>query len=271
MRWIALVALVGCAAAGAAEANSARVPELSAEQIVDVPIMQFVLQLQRPNRMRFEINAMGQRSARVFDGKLGWKQRAGQDGRPEVKPYTMQEVAYASRAPGIDGALIDYKAKRNSVALEGLDEIEGHKAYRLKLTQASGETDHVWVDARTFLELRYDRPSYAPGDKSATVTVMYRDYRDTDGLQIPFIVETGAASGQTPDRMVIEKVTFNMQLDDRLFASPEVRARRHSGLSMNRPKAQPAFPVPAEAPVPAEPAAPPSASSPDPGPASGSK
>jgi outer membrane lipoprotein-sorting protein len=260
---MALVALGVCAAAGAAVSEPAPAPELTAAQVVEknvaarggleawrkvqtmvwlghmqsehapVPIMQFVLQQQRPNKMRFEINAMGERSIRVFDGIRGWKLRPGHTGKPDVQMYSPQEVNFAFRSSGLDGPLIDYKAKGNTVTLEGSDEIEGRRAYRLEVTLPSGETDHVWVDAQTFLEIRYDRPSYSSVNKSATVSVFYRDFKPIEGLQIPMTIETPSAPGRPSDKMMIERVVLNTPLDDRTFAEPGARTHRRSGLSMN--------------------------------------
>src|SRR4029077_20782014 len=108
------------------------------------PVLQFALHQQRPNKMRFEINAAGQRTVRIFDGAHGWNVRPGGPTGTNGKPYTQQEVTFAFRAQGIDGPLIDYKAKGSQVELEGMELIQGHKAYRLKVQLASGEMDHVW-------------------------------------------------------------------------------------------------------------------------------
>jgi hypothetical protein len=182
-----------------------------------------------------------------------------------VQPYTPQEVTYAFRAPGFDGPLIDYQAKGHAVALEGIDQIEGHKAYRLSVQLASGETDHVWIDALTFLEMRYDRPSYAPGAKSSTVSMFYRNYKPIEDLLIPMTIETSAGPGQTPDRMMIDRILLNTPLEERTFAAPGGPGRQRSRLSMNPRTAPAASPAPA-APASAEPQVPPSASNPDPGP-----
>jgi hypothetical protein len=192
--------------------------------------MQFVLQLERPNKTRFEIDAMGEKTVRVFDGTHGWRANAGHDGRPQVRPYTIEEIRYAQSAQGIDGPLIDHAAKGIAVTLEGLDEIEGRKAYRLQLRLASGETDRLWIDATSFLDIRYDRtPPGAAGGAARVVSTRYRDYKTFDGLQIPSVIETGASAGpgSAPDRMVIERVVVNPSLDKRTFADPAAsRSRR---------------------------------------------
>jgi hypothetical protein len=195
-----------------------------------MPSMQFVLRQERPNKTRFEINAMGKETLRIFDGTHGWKANAGHDDGPQVRPYTIEEIRYAQSAQGIDGPVIDHAAKGIEVTLEGLDEIEGRKAYRLLLRLASGETDRLWIDATSFLDIRYDRtPPGAAGGAARVVSTRYRDYKTFDGLQIPSVIETGpsAGPGSAPDRMVIERVEVNPPLDKRTFANPAASRGRH--------------------------------------------
>jgi len=189
-----------------------------------VPGISFVLDQERPNRTRFETNAMNQKSVRVFDGTHGWKVTAGRGGRPVPQPYTPQEAQFAHAAQVIDGPLIDYAAKGNSVALEGMDTVEGRKAYRLSVKLASGETQKMWIDAKTFLDIRYDRMSYTADAKPSIVSVYYRRYQAIDGLQIPSTLEVGVGSGKPPDRMVIDKIELNPPLDKRTFAKPASNA-----------------------------------------------
>lgn len=258
MRWFVAAAFASCIAVRAVGAVPAPAPELSAEQIVEKNVaargglepwrkietmvwvghmeraggpmagVPFVLQQKRPNKTRFEVNAIGQRSVRVFNGAHGWKVRPAADGNPDVQQYTPQEAKFARDESVIDGPLIDYQTKGTSVALEGVEEVEGREAYRLRLRLASGERHSVWVDAQTFLEIRYDRTSYNPAGVPGTVSVFYRDYKSIDGLQIPSVLEIGTGSGKAPDKMVIEKIALNPPLDDRVFARPGRPSRRHS-------------------------------------------
>ncbi len=170
-----------------------------------VPGMLFMLSQQRPNKMRFEINAMGEKTLRVFDGAQGWKLHPAH-GRPDVQPYTADEVRFAQSGPGLDGPLMDFCGERAvRVSVVGIDEIDKHNAYHLILRTAAGESQHVWVDSRSFLEIRYDRPAAGPAGAPRTVSVVYRDYKTTDGLKTPSVIETGVGPGAPPDRMVIER------------------------------------------------------------------
>jgi outer membrane lipoprotein-sorting protein len=180
----------------------------------------FDLAQKRPDKTRFELANLQRKTMHVFDGARGWKVTAPASGRPELKPYTPQELQFAKEAQGIDGPLIDYRAKGNTVALEGTDDVDGRLAYRLKVTLPSGESHHVWVDAKTFLDVKYDRTSYDAKGFAGTVSVESHDYKAIQGLQIPMTLEIGAGSGKVPDRMVIDKVELNVPLPDRLFAEP---------------------------------------------------
>jgi len=184
----------------------------------------FELQQQRPNKTRLEITTHGQKTVRVFDGAQGWKLRAGQNGmRPEAQPYTVEELKFARGGQGIDGPLIDAAAKGNLVKLDGLDELEGHKAWRLEVRLPTGERDRLWIDAKTFLDIRCDRVVDGSGPAGLprhVVSLFYRDYKTFDGLKIPSAIESASAADGTTDRMVIEKVVVNPPLDQRAFIVP---------------------------------------------------
>ncbi len=206
-----------------------------------MPIMQFKLEQKRPNKTRLEIDALANRTLRVFDGVRGWKLRATR-GRPDVQPYTPQELKYAQAGHGIDGPLIDHAAKGNSVTVVGLDEIGGRKAYHLSVHLAKGGTEDVWVDAKTWLEVRDDRMAEGPAG-GRRVSTTYGDYRAVEGLQIPFLVETGGGPGATPDRLQIQTVVLNAALDDSTFGNPVAARARNRMWPRTEPRARaPAVP-----------------------------
>ena len=201
-----------------------------------VPNMPFVLEQKRPNKTRFEINGVGQRTMRVFDGVRGWKVQARRE-REAVRtsnPIRCRSFKFASAAQAIDGPLIDYQAKGGAVTLEGTEMIEGRKAYHLDVTVASGEHQEVWVDAQNFLDIRMDRPSYAGSGTAGMVPVYYRNYKPFEGLQIPTTIEIGSGTGTEPDRMQIERVVINAPLDDRTFERPGEH-RRNAGVMNSLP------------------------------------
>jgi hypothetical protein len=196
----------------------------------DAPRIPFVLQLKRPNLTRFELKEQFDQFTRIFDGTHGWKIRPASDGRPESRSFSPQEADFARAEFPFDGPLIDYQAKRVAAVLDGIDIVEGRKAYRLSLRLPSGAERKVWIDIKTNLEIRYDRPATNPLAPGKPVTVYYRDYTAIDGLQIPRRIETAAGGdrprGEAADTLVIDRVLINPTLDTNAFLPPAVPMRR---------------------------------------------
>lgn len=196
-----------------------------------MPEVPFVMQQARPNKTRFEVHVREKTSVRIFNGVDGWKLRPGRGGIPDLLAYTEDEIEAARNAPGIDGPLIDYQAKGISVNFDGIDEIAGKKAYRLIVKLPSGATRRWWIDAKSFLDLSYERESHTAAGKSAVVTVSFGNYKSIDGVQIPQSITTSQLGAQGSESMVIEKVLLNRPLGDQVFSKPPVPMRRQSNIS----------------------------------------
>lgn len=180
----------------------------------------FVLEVERPRKMRLEIQFNGQTAVQVFDGTNGWKLRPFL-GRHEVEAYTAEEEQAASEQQDLDGPLIDHTAKGTKVELEGKEQVEGRDAYKLKLTLKDGQVRHVWVDAETFLDAKMDGSPRRLDGKYHPVETYFRDYRAVDGLMIPHVLETTVEGVTGSQKVTIERVALNPKLDDSRFGRPE--------------------------------------------------
>jgi len=191
----------------------------------------FLLEQKRPNKTRFEIVNDGQRSVRLFDGRSGWKLRANPaNGRPELAPYNDDELSFARGAQAISGPLMDYVAKGAIITVSGHGEAEGRYAYILDAKLPSGGTHRIWVDAETFLEVRHDRQVRSGLGQFGTVTMIFRDYREFEGVKMPTKIETGAGVGAPANKLVIERVALNPEFEDRMFARPDVPVSRKNSV-----------------------------------------
>jgi outer membrane lipoprotein-sorting protein len=199
----------------------------------------FLLELKRPARMRFEITSATGKLVRIYDGTNGWKVRPDSRGIPDVKDYSEDELAFARSAQIIDGPLMDIAARGSALKLLGTDTQDDHKAFVVESRLPSGDVDRVWVDAESFLELRLDREIQMSGGRTAVSTIVYRNYRPFKGLQIPVIVETGSGPGKATDRLVIEKVALDPEIDDKTFMKPQVGTRSHGGVIVDARGAPP--------------------------------
>ena len=128
----------------------------------------------------------------------------------------------AASSSELDGPLIDYASKGTQIALEGVDKVEGHRAYRLKLTMKDGVTRRLWIDAGTFLDLKIDGEPRKLDGKMHDVAVYFRDYRVEHGLKVPYVLETAVQGVKRTHKITIERVAVNAPVDDALFAKPQL-------------------------------------------------
>lgn len=211
--------------------NSTKIPtDPRPKEEVQLP---FVMEMQRPRKVRFELQFKGQTAVQVYDGANGWKLRPYLN-HLSVEPFTADESRMASMQPDLDGPLVDYAAKGTRVELDGMEKVEDHDTYKLKLTMKDGHATHVWIDAQTFLETKIEGQPRRLDGIEHPVEVYYRDYRQVSGLQIPFVIETKVLPVANPasrtanspvpvERISIEKVVVNPKLDASLFSKPEIQ------------------------------------------------
>jgi hypothetical protein len=188
-----------------------------AQKVIQLP---FQMDLKRPAMQRLEIPFQGETAVQVYDGNSGWKLRPYL-GRHEVEAFSAEELKIAASQQELDGPLINYRAKGTAVAVEGGEMIEGRGAYRLKLTLKNGEERHLWVDAKTFLDLKIDGAPRRWDGKMRSVATYFRDYRKVDGLMIAHRLETTVEGVIGSESIYIEKVALNSVNDGARFAKPE--------------------------------------------------
>ena len=179
----------------------------------------FVLEKKRPRKTRVELVFANDTAVQVYDGTNGWKLRPFL-GRRDVEPYSPEELKSAAFESDLDGPLVDYATKGNKVELEGVEKVENHDAYKLKLTLKGGQVQHIWVDAETFLDIKVEGTPRRMDGKMRPVWIYLRDYKDVNGLMIPYVSETEVQGNRETHKMIIESVVVNPKLEDSLFTKP---------------------------------------------------
>jgi hypothetical protein len=184
---------------------------------VQLPV---VMEMKRPGKSRVEIQFAGKTAVQVFDGTNGWKFRPYLN-RNDVEPFTPEEMKSASQRPELDGMLVDYAAKGSKVELEGTEKVEGHDAYKLKVTDKAGTVRRVWIDAQSFLDVKVEGEPRRMDGKMHNVYLYQRDFRAVQGIQVPYLTETAVDGYPGTHKLVLEKVEVNPKLEDSLFAKPK--------------------------------------------------
>ena len=185
----------------------------------------FTLTLKRPHKSRLELRFDEHTAVQVFDGSQGWKVRPFLN-RNEVEPFTRAEAKQAAEWAELDGLLIDHAKKGTKVQLAGTEAVEGKPAYKLKLTLKDGTQRHLWVDAKTFLEVKVDGEPRKMDGRMRNVSVFYRDFKTEKGLAMARTLETRVQGVKQPYKISIESVTVNPSVDETLFAKPQLAAAR---------------------------------------------
>src|SRR5882762_11761412 len=235
------LALAGVGASvkrGERAAAQAAVADKAAQEQVQLP---FRLEMKRPRKSRLEIDFAGKTAVQVYDGQNGWKLRPYLN-RDDVEPFSADEAKSEEAKADLEPPLVDYAAKGSRVALEAMEPVDGHNAYKLKLTLKNGDVQHIWVDAQSFLDVKAEGVPRRMDGKMRTVWIYQRDFRAVQGLMVPYVYETANEGNPHTHRMVIESVAVNRTLEDARFAKPQVL------VAATPPAAKPATPAPAKKP-----------------------
>jgi hypothetical protein len=179
----------------------------------------FTLVLKRPKLMRMEVLFNGKTAVQVYDGEHGWKLRPFLN-RSDAEPFTADEMKTENERGDLDGPLIDYAAKGTKVELDGTEMVEGQPAYRLKVTPGKGAVKHVWIDGKTFLDVKLEGFPKRMDGKMHPVYVYQRDFRPVQGVVIPFVFETQVDGYPETHKTVVEKAAVNPPLDPAAFSKP---------------------------------------------------
>lgn len=178
-------------------------------------------QAKRPASFREDVLVQGQTQSSAYDGKAGWRVNpfAGYGGSKAPEPMTADELASAQDRADMDGALVDWAAKGHTVELAGTESVDGSPAYKLKVTLKSGNREEIYLDADSFLEVKELNTTKVRGQEIKQEVVM-GDYKEVDGLMVPFSLEVGMPGSPQRMKVQVQKVELNIPLDDAQFAMP---------------------------------------------------
>jgi outer membrane lipoprotein-sorting protein len=129
----------------------------------------------------------------------------------------------AAAATELDGPLVDYAKKGTTIELKGMDKVEGNPAYKLKLTMKGGTARHLWIDAKTFLDVKIEGEPRRLDNKWHNVAIYSRDFRKEGGVVVPHLLETAVEGIAQTHKVTIEKVAINPPIDDGMFGKATIQ------------------------------------------------
>ncbi len=177
----------------------------------------FLVEIRRPAKMRSEITIHGKRMVQVTDGKAGWviNPLAGQNDATPLDEAGLKNMHGGATA--IDGPLLDYKARGNTVELIGKAEVQGKCAYKLHVMEASGIERNEFVDCESYLEVKWEGNLDAKGQVG--VESFFSDYRPVHGVMFAFAIDSDSL-GSFQQKIRFNRIEVNTLHDDSRFGKP---------------------------------------------------
>jgi hypothetical protein len=174
---------------------------------------------QRPNLVRETFQLQGMTSVEAYDGTNGWQiQPFG--GKKDPMMLGEDDLRDLLLDADIDGPMVDYQEKGNTVEYLGHDEVDGDDALRLKVTLKNGDLIYYYLDPDTFIEIRKDIQQFIRGSVRENV-VSLGSYKPVAGVMFPFSISRGPKNHPNDQTFSVQKIEVNIPLDLADFALPE--------------------------------------------------
>jgi outer membrane lipoprotein-sorting protein len=183
---------------------------------IEAPI---VMKIKRPASMRMEMTVQGKSFIQAFDGTTSWTLNPFM-GSPDPQKSNDEDTQQAKDdSDFIEGSLVDYKAKGNTVELIGKEDVEGTSTYKLKITKKGGSVEYQYLDAQTFLPLRSSGKRKQAGQEMEFESTP-SNYKPVNGVMMPYSLSQKVNGNPMMD-LTVEKIEVNAPIDDSVFQMPE--------------------------------------------------
>jgi len=174
----------------------------------------------RPGMLRSTFTVQGMTAIQAYDGQTGWQISPFQ-GRKDAELLGEDDLRDLVEDSDIDGPLVDYKEKGNTVEFLGRDTVDGDDVLRLKCTLKNGDIVYYDLDPDSYLEIRVEKQQFIRGALRERVSDL-GSYKPVAGVMYPYSIETGPKNN--PDarsKVTIDTIEANVPLDDAQFKMPK--------------------------------------------------
>lgn len=188
----------------------------------------FLAEFKRPGKMHNEVTIRDKTVVRTFNGKDGGWVINPFAGKNAPEPMTGDAIKDAANESDFDGPLVDAKAKGNVIELAGTEKVEGRDAYILKVTHKDGTVSNYSFDSETYLLTKWSGVDTVNGE-TVTRETFFHDYRDVGGLKFAFELVSNNPGSEDTQRIVVDKIELDPQIDDSHFDKPPAPAAPPAG------------------------------------------
>jgi hypothetical protein len=178
----------------------------------------YVQTKKRPGEIRTEATLQGMTAIQAYDGKDGWRVSPFQ-GRKDPEKMSADDSKSLVEDADMDGPLVDWKAKGNTVIYLGTEDVDGTPAHKLKVVRKNGDVNFVYLDPDHFLEIRVLAQRVEHGAQVEVETDL-GNYEKVGGVFVPFSEEAGNKGSPDKQKIIIDHGDANVAVDDAAFRFP---------------------------------------------------
>ena len=178
----------------------------------------FTLEKKRPAMSRLEFTFSGMTGVQAYDGTQAWQVMPFM-GKKDPEPMSADDGKEFADQADFDGPLVDWKAKGHTVEYVGRESVEGADTYKLKLTKKGGSIEYYYLDTETYLVVKEESKRTVRGTE-AEVESTLGDYKDVNGMMMPFSMTNGMKGGEHKQAMTFDKIEIDVALADAHFVMP---------------------------------------------------
>src|SRR6186997_819542 len=160
--------------------------------------------------VRQNISLMGMTGYQIITPTAGWNFMPFQ-GQTSPEPMTADELKQSADDLDVQGKLVDYKSKGNTVEYLGKDDVEGTECFKLKITSKAGNIETVFIDPKSYYIVRSVAKRTANGQESDVPTDLSNYQKLPEGIVVPFSIKL------SDGELVISKAEVNKKIDESTF------------------------------------------------------
>ena len=170
-----------------------------------------IMYFKSPNKILLDV-AIGEVKAKIgYDDKTLWKQNPG--GAPKEMPRSSDRLTVAFAE--YHELLFAYREKGYQYEMAGEDILEGAEVYKVKVIPEKGDSIYLLIDRNNYLI----RGFYIEMGEGAKDTFYFTDFKETDGILLPFYMEARKSNGEIT-KCKFEKIETNVDIDETIFILP---------------------------------------------------
>jgi len=173
----------------------------------------------KASRTDVNVEMMNTKVISVYNNGKGWKQNpfAGATTPTEVTGAELNDLKPQSM---LSSALMDYKARGHQVELQGQEDVEGNKAFKIKLTNKDdGKVTTYYIKAADYSMIKSVSDRDIQG-QTVAVETWYSDIKEINGIKF-FMTRIQKMNGEEFQSTKYENIELNVTIDEKIFDMPK--------------------------------------------------